>query len=126
VLRERFYRPDHPDRVSGVANLGWVLLLGGERVEARQVLESALVQAERAYGLDHPGWANAAQSLGELNRIEGRFADARELLQRALSIYESQVRRTGALHDVRIPGCWWTSAPPWAWSRRPRDSSTRP
>jgi tetratricopeptide (TPR) repeat protein len=103
VIRERYYRPDHPDRVSGLALLGYALLLAGERDEARRVLESGLAQAERALGRDHVGWANMAQSLGELHRIEGRYGDARDLLQRALSVYENLIRKTGSLHDVGLP-----------------------
>ena len=85
-IRERYYQKDHPDLIKGFSNLGWVLLLAGERQEARRYLQAALEAQERTLG-PASTW-NILQSLGELERQEGRLDRARSVLERSLAILD--------------------------------------
>ena len=67
-IRERIYPENHPDRIMGLSNLGYVLLLAGERQEARGYLQATLDAQVRTLGPDAWKVAEVRQSLGELER----------------------------------------------------------
>jgi serine/threonine protein kinase len=87
-IRERIYPEGHGDRNLGLNNLGYTLLLAGERTEARRYIQAALSANERTYGPDHVQVARTLQSLGELERQEGHLDRARALLLRGLDIFQ--------------------------------------
>jgi serine/threonine protein kinase len=93
-IRERIYPENHPDRIMGLSNLGYVLLLSGERQEARVYLQAALDAQVRTLGPDHWQVAAIQQSLGELERQEGRLDRARALLEPSLAIFDKPVKNT--------------------------------
>jgi len=93
-IRERIYPEDHPDRIEGLSNLGYVLLLAGERQEARGYLQAAVDAQVRTLGPDHWRVAGVRQSLGELERQEGRLDQARELLEQSLAIFDKPKKNT--------------------------------
>jgi tetratricopeptide (TPR) repeat protein len=78
----------------GLSNLGYVLLLSGERQEARVYLQAALDAQVRTLGPDHWQVAAIQQSLGELERQEGRLDRARALLEPSLAIFDKPVKNT--------------------------------
>jgi hypothetical protein len=65
-IRERALGPEHPDTVSTLANLGWVLWLGVSEPAARPLFERALQIRERVLGPDHPDTASSLHCLGSL------------------------------------------------------------
>jgi tetratricopeptide (TPR) repeat protein len=88
-VRERVY-PDelHPERISGLNNLAYVLILQGDTARARPLVEQSLRNSERVHGAEHVLTANVVGSLAELDRREGKLVEARALAERALAIYE--------------------------------------
>ena len=87
-IKKRFYPESHPDRINSLNALGYVLLLAGERREARGYLQTALDAQERTLGPDDPQVGLILQSMGELERQEGRVDRARALLERSLAIFD--------------------------------------
>jgi len=88
-FRERVY-PDelHPERLGGLNNLGYVLMLQGDTARARPLFERCVRDSEKVYGENHLNVALNLQSLAEANRREGRLGEARAFSKRALAIYE--------------------------------------
>jgi serine/threonine protein kinase len=101
-IRERIYPEGHGDRNLGLNNLGYTLLLAGERTEARHYIEAAVAANERTYGRDHFQVGLSLHSLGELERQEGHLDRARPLLQRALEIFEHLNSEHPDLPDVLL------------------------
>jgi len=87
-IRERIYPENHPDRIMGVSNLAEILVLAGERQEARGYLQAALDSQERTLGPDDWQVASILHSLGELERQEGQLNRARALLERSIAIFD--------------------------------------
>jgi len=102
-ILERIYPENHPDLIGGLNGLGYVLLLAGERKEARGYLQHALDAQVRTLGPDDPNVGLILQSLGELERQDGQLDRARALLERSLMIMD---KPTESEHPaaVELPG----------------------
>ena len=86
TVRERFYPPDHPERLMGENHVAYVEILLGEFVTARPVLTRVIREQERVLGKKSPflGWV--LQTLAELERREGHFEQAKKLAERSLHL----------------------------------------
>jgi len=87
--RERAHpNPLHPERLTGLGNLGYVLMLQGDTARARPLLERLVRDTVKVFGENHINSGSALQSLAELDRREGRLDEARALCVRSLASYE--------------------------------------
>jgi tetratricopeptide (TPR) repeat protein len=103
-FRERVY-PDERDaeRINGLNNLAYVLMLQGDTRRARPMLERCVRLGEEVYGPDHAFLANALQGLAEVYRRDGDLADARDVLSRAASIFDKRgLDHTPVILDVLL------------------------
>jgi len=101
--RERLYpNPLHPERLTGLGNLGYILMLQGDTARARPMLERFVRDTQKVFGEDHLNTASALQSLAELDRREGRLGEARALCVRSLDSYQHNGlrRSTGAVFTL--------------------------
>jgi tetratricopeptide (TPR) repeat protein len=81
-----FVGPLHPDTLSGMDNIGMVLLLLHRPGEALPILEEALAGREKIVGEHHPNAAFVMFRVSEAQLRLGRAAEAEALAKRAMAI----------------------------------------
>jgi tetratricopeptide (TPR) repeat protein len=104
-IREKMLGPEHPDTAESLDDLGLLLHLQDDLVQAQPLSERALAIRERVLGPEHPDTARSLNNLAHVRRVQGDLAGARLLHERALAIREkvlgSEHRDTAeSLHNL--------------------------
>jgi len=89
ALRERFYPPNHPERILGESYVAYGEILLGKTANLRPVLTRVIREGERVWGKDSIflGWI--LQTMAEFERREGRLEQAKILIERCIRIEKS-------------------------------------
>jgi tetratricopeptide (TPR) repeat protein len=87
-IREKTLGPEHPDTARSLNDLGLLLQLQDDLVQARPLSERALAIREKVFGPEHPDTAQSLNNLAHVVRLQGDLAEARRLHERALAIRE--------------------------------------
>jgi hypothetical protein len=62
-LRKKVLGPEHPDTLTSMNNLGWVLSSQGKHVEAEQIHQQTLELRKKVLGLEHPDTLTSMSNL---------------------------------------------------------------
>jgi serine/threonine protein kinase/Tfp pilus assembly protein PilF len=84
TLRRRLLGDDHPDTMSLINGVGFVLREQGKLNEAEPLLREALERRRRALGDDHPHTMFSIDNLGGLRSDQGKLGEAEPLCREAL------------------------------------------
>ena len=68
--------PDHPDRLTAMANLAAALGTNGEHAEAEAIIREVLAAETRLFGAEHPSTLRRAANLVNALGGQGRWAEA--------------------------------------------------
>jgi tetratricopeptide (TPR) repeat protein len=88
AILEKELGPEHPDTLTCLNNLAWLLREQHDFAATRPLYERALAIREKVLGPEHPDTAVSLSSLAALLRDQGDLAAARPLAERALAIHE--------------------------------------
>jgi CHAT domain-containing protein/tetratricopeptide (TPR) repeat protein len=101
TILEKASRPDDPELVSTISDLGAVLEMQGRYPESQQFFEKVLEIRENVFGPDAPEVITALRNLAALLIREGRNHEAESLLEKALLLLNSSQRQDWVhLEDV--------------------------
>ncbi len=85
-IREKELGPNHPDTITAVGNVGYILQALGRLEEAGPFFEAAVERMERIRGTNHPELAAHLNNLAMLRVDQGRPRDGQPLYERAIAI----------------------------------------
>jgi non-specific serine/threonine protein kinase/serine/threonine-protein kinase len=85
-IREKELGPNHPDTITAVGNVGYILQALGRLEEAGPYFEGAVGRMEKLRGANHPELAAHLNNLAMLRVDQGKPAEGRPLYERAIAI----------------------------------------
>jgi len=88
MLSERALGPEHPQTLTSVNNLAYLLKTTGDYAAAEPLYRRALDASERVLGPEHPDTLISVNNLAALLESTGDYAAAEPLYRRALSVRE--------------------------------------
>ena len=89
-IKEKLLPEDHPYLVKSIANLGEVLRLQGNSIEAHAVLLGVISIQSKLLGKDYPDTLSSLGSLGQLLEGEGHWAEAEAVHRDALALWRQR------------------------------------
>ena len=93
--RERVLGGEHPDTLTIVNNLAFLLFRKGDYAGAQPLYKQALRASERVLGAEHPDTLGSVNNLALLLQSQGDYAGAQTLYERAI---EARERVLGSEH----------------------------
>lgn len=93
---------EHPAVLTSLANYGYVLLMGGRKQQAAEVLESAFTTARRLQGQSTPVIAQLALLYSQALEVTGRREEAKSLKAEARRMSSALTATDPARHTVDI------------------------
>lgn len=85
---EEVLGPEHPQTLTAISNLGFLMMATGDYAGAEPLYRRALDASERVLGPEHPQTLVSVNSLGYFLSSTGDYAGAEPLLRRALDGWE--------------------------------------
>ncbi len=85
-IREKELGPNHPDTITAVGNVGYIMQALGRLDEAGPYFEAAVARMEELRGPNHPDLAPHLNNLAMLRVDQGRPRDGQPLYERAIAI----------------------------------------
>ncbi len=85
-IREKELGPNHPDTITAVGNVGYIMQALGRLEEAGPYFEAAVERMEKLRGASHPDLAPHLNNLAMLRVDQGRPRDGQPLYERAIAI----------------------------------------
>ncbi len=84
ATRKRLFGRLHPETLSSMSEMGWVLVLQGKYPEAEPYLREALDGRRRVLGDDHPDTLITINNMGFLFGVQGKYPEAERYHREAL------------------------------------------
>ena len=91
AIKQQFLPEDHPYMVKSIANLGEILRLRGNSIEAHAVLLGVISIQRKLLGEAHYDTLASMGSLGQLLASEGMWEEAEEVHRKALGLWRKRL-----------------------------------
>ena len=85
-IRRHLFGPEHPETLSSMGDLAWVLYEQGRYQDAERLERATLQIRLRALGAEHPDTLKAMNGLGVILSAEAKYPEAEKLFRESLAI----------------------------------------